>query len=98
MLRWAVHYGPGHFEWYYPFDWLDIFFRTPFNHIGLGDIRCLVIPRNLFILSQHRLYCVLGVISREAAIAHQSPSIASGLNLRSNRVDLSKTVESDDGQ
>lgn len=75
VFTWACHYGPGHFEWYYPFTWLDFWFRTPFNHIGPGDYGRLRIPRNLFLLAQHRLLAkLLGDrnASRDDVIAHQS--------------------------
>lgn len=75
VVKWALHYGPGHFEWYCPYTWLDHKFRAPFNLIGPGDYARLRIPRNLYLLTQHRLLAnSLGDrnASREAVIAHQT--------------------------
>lgn len=101
VINWAVHYGPGHFEWYYPFTWLDHKFRSPFNLVGPGDYARLRIPRNLYLLTQHRLIAnCLGDrnASRDTVIAHGAELFRTGSSDPRYRVDLSVTTESYHGK
>lgn len=101
ILNWAAHYGPGHFEWYYPFTWLDHFFRAPFNLVSIGDYARMRIPRNLFVVAQHRLFAnLLGDrnASRAAVVLHQNALFPPGVSDSRLRIDLVVTTESNSGK